>query len=397
MNLVWKLLRRHISVPQFVGFFFANLLGMMIVLLGYQFYCDVLPVFTQGDSFMKADYLIVSKRINMGHTLSGTSGTFTESEVDDLQAQPFARRIAPFTLAEYRINAYMSVNGTQVLSSELFIESVPDSFIDVNLHDWDWQEGSSEVPVILPRTYINMYNFGFAQSRSLPKISDGLVGMIDLRMIVRGDQNASNEFRGRVVGFSSRLNSILVPQAFMDWSNRTYSPNRHERPSRLILEVGNPVDEHIAEYLEANGYEVEDDDLNAEKTTYFLKMLVAVVMTIGLLISLLSFYILMLSIYLLVQKNSSKLENLLLIGYSSMQVARPYQILTLLLGVSVLIMALGIVILLRSYYMEIVETLYPDLDDGSLLPAAMLGVALLLVVSFFNMLAIYRKIIKINK
>ncbi|MGN1229555.1 MAG: ABC transporter permease, partial [Prevotella sp.] len=56
MNLVWKLLRQHVSVPQFIGFFFANLCGMLIVLLGFQFYRDVLPVFTQGDSFMGAEY-----------------------------------------------------------------------------------------------------------------------------------------------------------------------------------------------------------------------------------------------------------------------------------------------------------------------------------------------------
>ena len=33
MTLIWKLLRRHISIGQLVGFFFANLLGMLIVLL----------------------------------------------------------------------------------------------------------------------------------------------------------------------------------------------------------------------------------------------------------------------------------------------------------------------------------------------------------------------------
>ena len=37
MTLVWKLLRQHISIPQFAGFFFANLFGMLIVLLGFQF------------------------------------------------------------------------------------------------------------------------------------------------------------------------------------------------------------------------------------------------------------------------------------------------------------------------------------------------------------------------
>ena len=32
MNLVWKLLRQHVSVPQFIGFFSANLCRMLIVL-----------------------------------------------------------------------------------------------------------------------------------------------------------------------------------------------------------------------------------------------------------------------------------------------------------------------------------------------------------------------------
>ena len=44
MSLVWKLLRQHISIAQFAGFFFANLFGMFIVLLGLQFYNDVKPL-----------------------------------------------------------------------------------------------------------------------------------------------------------------------------------------------------------------------------------------------------------------------------------------------------------------------------------------------------------------
>ena len=62
--MIWKLLRQHISVAQLAGFFLANLCGMVIVLLGIQFYKDVLPVFTQGDSFMKKDYVIVSKQVS---------------------------------------------------------------------------------------------------------------------------------------------------------------------------------------------------------------------------------------------------------------------------------------------------------------------------------------------
>lgn len=394
MTLVWKLLRRHISVPQFAGFAFANLFGMLIVLLGYQFYCDVLPVFTSQDSFMKSDYMIVSKKVGAAGAFSGRANTFTGAEIEDLSGRRFAGKVGKFTSAEYRVDARMGIDGQPILSSEIFFESVPDGFVDVPLKDWKYEEGSREVPIILPRTYINMYNFGFAQTHSLPKISEGLVGMIDFRIFIHGN-GRHDEFRGRVIGFSSRLNTILVPQAFMDWSNSVYAPGRQSAPTRLIVETANPADENIAKYLDDNGYEVEDDKLQNEKTTYFLRMTVTVVMFVGAVISVLSFYILMLSIYLLVQKNTTKLENLLLIGYSPFRVALPYEVLTLCLNAAVLVIALVAVSLVRGYYMGVVETLFPQVDYGSMLPSVLLGLLLFVVVSVANMAVIYRKMMRI--
>lgn len=394
MNLVWKLLRQHISIPQFAGFAFANLFGMLIVLFGFQFYQDVLPVFTQQDSFMKADYLIMSKKIGMGNTISGRTNTFSGSEIDDVSSQKFVKKVGKFTSTEYKVDASMGVNGVNVLNSELFFESVPDGFVDVPLKDWKYEPGSKEVPIILPRTYINMYNFGFAQSHSLPKISDGLVGMIDFEIFIQAG-GKKEQFKGKVIGFSSRLNTILVPQAFMDWSNHEFAPEDHSDPTRLIVEVGNPADENISQYLDENGYEVETDKLDAEKTTYFLRMMVTMVMVVGLVISILSFYILMLSIYLLVQKNSSKLENLLLLGYSPANVSKPYQLLTMGLNIVVLIVAWVVLFFLRSYYMDFIETLFPDIDEGSMLPAILLGLVLFFIVSVLNIIAIRRKVMKI--
>ncbi len=396
MKLVWKLLRQHISIPQFAGFAFANLFGMLIVLFGFQFYHDVLPVFTQQDSFMKADYLIMSKKIGMGNTLSGRSNTFSGSEFDEISSQKFVKKVGKFTSTEYKVDASMGVNGVNILNSELFFESVPDGFVDVPLKDWKYEVGTKEIPIILPRTYINMYNFGFAQSHSLPKISDGLMGMIDFRIFIQAN-GRKEQFKGKVIGFSSRLNTILVPQAFMDWSNQEFAPGEHSEPNRLIMEVGNQADENISQYLEQHGYEVETEKLNAEKTTYFLRMMVTMVMVIGLIISALSFYILMLSIYLLVQKNSSKLENLLLIGYSPGNVSRPYLLLTIGLNVSVLIIAWVILFFLRGYYMDLIEALYPDIEDGSMMPAFVLGLGLFLVVSLLNMFAIRRKVTNVWK
>ena len=80
-KLVWKLLRQHISIGQLSGFFLANIFGMLIVLLSVQFYKDVLPVFTQGDSFMKKDYIIATKKISTLGSITGQSNTFSKDEI----------------------------------------------------------------------------------------------------------------------------------------------------------------------------------------------------------------------------------------------------------------------------------------------------------------------------
>ena len=398
MNLVWKLLRQHISVPQFAGFFFANLFGMLIVLLGFQFYHDVVPIFTAEDSFMKSDFMIVNKKIGTASSISGRSNTFSNTEVDDMGEQAFSDKIGKFTSTEYKVDANMSVNGVPVLDNgEISFESVPDNFVEVKqLSDWKYTPGSKVVPIILPRIYLTMYNFGFAQSHSLPKISDGLIGMIDFQIFVHGNKKQA-QFKGKVIGFSSRLSSILVPQAFMDWSNNEYAPGQQTEPTRLIMSLKNPGDQNFTKYLDKKGYEIENDKLNAEKTTYFLKMMVSMVMVVGLIISVLSFYILMLSIYLLVQKNSSKLENLLLIGYSPGHVARPYQLLTISLNIAVLIIAWISLFFVRNYYMGIIETLFPDMEDGSMLSTFIVGISLLVLVSICNLIAIRNKIASIWK
>lgn len=394
MRLVWKLLRQHISVPQFAGFFFANLVGMLIVLLGFQFYHDVLPVFTAKDSFLKADYLILSKRVGTADVFTGRGHEFSGSEIDDLSAQPFVTSVGKFTSTNYRVDASLSVNGIPLMKTDFFFESVPDDFVDVSSSEWEYRPGDKRVPIILPRSYINMYNFGFAQTRSLPKISEGLLGMIDLGVLIRGN-GQEERFHGKVIGFSNRLNTILVPQSFMDWSNARFAPGEPTKSTRLIVQVGNPADERVTTYLEKKGYEVESDKLAAEKTTYFLRMVVSLVMIVGLVISVLSFYILMLSVYLLVQKNASKLENLLLIGYSPARVAMPYQVLTIALNVAVLFMAWALLSVARGYYMDILATLFPQMESGGLWPSIVAGLILFLAVSVLNVIVVRRKVMRV--
>lgn len=364
---------------------------MIIVLAGYQFYNDVLPVFTAGDSFMKSNYIMVSKSIGTGNTLSGRANTFSAKDIESLKQMDFTEKVGPFTPSNYKTNVTMAISGKQILNSEIYFESVPDDFIEIDMKDWHYEPGEKTVPVILPRTYINMYNFGFARTHSLPQISEGLMGMIDMVILAHGNGKEC-EYKGRIVAFSNSMTSVIVPQAFMDYTNSEYAPDDAVSPTRLLMAVSNPADEKLTKYFEQNGLEMESEKLNAEKTTYFLRLVVSMVMIIGIIISALSFYILMLSIYLLVQKNTEKLQNLLLIGYRRATVALPYQLLTMGLNVIVLILAILAVIGIRAYYMDMLKAIYPETGTGGILYAIALGVALFIIVTFLNALIIRRKI-----
>ncbi|MBR1491144.1 MAG: ABC transporter permease [Bacteroidaceae bacterium] len=396
MNLVWKLLRQHISIPQFVGFFFANLVGVAIILLGVQFYNDYKALDSE-DSFMKADYLIVNKKIGALSGLTGAQSTFSQTDIDNLAAEDFVERMGAFTPSSFNVRARFNVEGFVSFSTEMFFESVPDDFVDVESDAWHYREGSSDIPIILPKNYLDLYNFGYAQGKGLPKLSEGILGAMKLQIQIEGN-GGHGDFDGRIVGFSSRLNTILVPEQFMQWANQQYAnSDEAKEPTRLIVEVNNPTDERITSYLQAHDYETDEDKLDASKTTYILRIIVSIVMAVGIVISILSIYILMLSVFLLVQKNSTKLENLLLIGYSPTKVSFPYQALTVGLNVLVLLLAVAVMLVVRSIYLEMFQNFFPDLEVPGILPALCVGLVLLVIVSIFNIIAVYGKVMSIWK
>lgn len=395
MKLLWKLLRQHISIGQLTGFFLANLFGMSIVLLSIQFYKDVIPVFTEGDSFMKKEYLIVTKKISAIGSFAGKTNTFSENELKSLQEQRFSKDVGAFTPSQFKVSAGFGMKEAGIsLSTEMFFESVPNKFVDVSLDKWHFDKESRSIPIIIPRSYLNLYNFGFAQSRSLPKLSEGVMGLIQMDIVIKGNGRLE-QYRGNIVGFSNRLNTILVPEDFMKWANSEFADENKPQPVRLIVEVDNPADDGIARYFQEKGYEAENDKLDAGKTTYFLRLITGIVMGVGLFISILSFYILMLSIFLLLQKNTVKLESLLLIGYSPAKVAIPYQVLTLGLNLIVLALSIGIVMYMRGMYTEVLMQLFPQMEMSIMWPAYVAGIILFSLVSVINIIAIRKKIASI--
>jgi hypothetical protein len=343
---------------------------------------------------MKKEYLIVTKKISAIGSFAGKTNTFSEDELKSLQEQRFSKDVGAFTPSQFKVSAGFGMKEAGIsLSTEMFFESVPNKFVDVSLDKWHFDKESRSIPIIIPRSYLNLYNFGFAQSRSLPKLSEGVMGLIQMDIVIKGNGRLE-QYKGNIVGFSNRLNTILVPEDFMKWANSEFADENKPQPVRLIVEVDNPADDGIAAIFKKRVTRLKMIT-GCRKKNLFLKTHTGIVMGVGLFISILSFYILMLSIFLLLQKNTVKLESLLLIGYSPAKVAIPYQVLTLGLNLIVLALSIGIVMYMRGMYTEVLTQLFPQMEMSIMWPAYVAGIILFSLVSVINIIAIRKKIASI--
>lgn len=357
MMLIRKLLKENLSVSQLVGYALSSLLGLSIVLLGLLFYLDSRSLFSSNESFLKKDFLVISKKVSLLKTIGTSSTEFKEAEIEDLKQQPFVSKLGFFTPSTFSVDLRTDGSGGMMaFSTDIFFEAIPDEFLDVTTNDWYWTEASDIVPIILPRTYLHLYNFGFAQSKGYPQISESMIEKITM-LVGIGDWPRETRLKARIVGFSNKINTILVPLSFVKWANENYGKGDSNSVSRVLVEVKNPADPAIAQYIATKDYEFNDDKLDAGKGAYFIRIIIIIILAVGVVISLLAIGLLMLSMSLLIHKNKSKLENLMLIGYSQKTIASPYQRLAIFVTIVVFILALAITFIVRALYLSKLEVL----------------------------------------
>lgn len=387
MKLIWKLLRQHISIGEFAVFVVAGIVGMIIMLTGVQLYSDIRPMLTGEKSLIGNDYMIVTKPVNR----VGISSTkFSTDEVEAFRREEFVVDLGEFLSSQYEVYGSVMFNGRK-LSTMMFFEAVDDKFVDVETDRWHFDGITSSIPIIIPRNYLNLYNFGFSQTQSLPQITEALIKSVELDIRLSGN-GYSDHLPARVVGFSDRLNTILVPMEFMQWANERYADASAKDVSRLIVEVQNPGDPEVVAYLDQMGYQAEERAAESSKALFLLRVIVAVVIFIGLVFSLLAIFVLVLSIYLLIEKNSEKLRNLSLIGFTPNRIAMPYNLITASLNLSIFVVSIVATLLIRAKYLGYLGEVFGIEASGSALVSIVAGIVISVAITAFNVLIIRRKI-----
>ena len=400
MALLFKLLKKNVSWVQLIGFLLVNIVGGVIVLAGVQARADFNRFSDGGDQLLSSGYVVVSKPVTAVSTVSSLLGlkpSFSDREIEELEALSSVASVGAFVSADFDIRAALAIGEVRI-RTDIFLEAVPDKFIKNDFKSvggvkrpWSASLESDTVPIIIPRNYYNLYNYGFAASHGLPQISDEFLGKFPIKLYINDGERVV-EYDAVVCGLTNKLNTILVPIDFMEAANAAYAPDTHSSPSRLILATdASEAEESLFDYLDENGYVVEGDSSHVRLQT-FMYTLLAVVIAVGFVFSLLAFFLLLISVVLLIEKNKEKVGNLYSIGYSEREISRVYQLPVIIADVSVWTIAAVAAMCIYPSFSGLLINVSPGFRPCSMLVMAFMALVLALLFSLLHVAVIYRQV-----
>ncbi len=359
-SLLWK----SQKVGQLVAACIGAGLGLCILLFSIQTYLDLRSLLVEKEQLIRPEYLVINKPVSLISSFRGGAPSFSTREIAEIKSQEFIKDVASFQNSRFRTYASLSVGSKSMeLRTDLFFEAVPGSYVDVEAEKWQWSPGQKQVPIVIPTDYLNLYNFGFAPSQGLPTISPATAEMVSLNLVVYGG-NKRETFVGRIVGFSDRLNSILVPEPFLEFANKEFAEEDAKDPSRLILVTEDPSSADLIRFLEEKGYETNQDQLRSGRMNLILTSIFGILAVIGVLLIGLSLLVFLVTFQLIISRNREEIRLLLHLGYPPVSIERLYMaafsVITVVLGG----LALVATMLGRSYLMSVLEEAGFEFEGG---------------------------------
>ena len=317
-SLLKKLIRSGAGRKRFFMAVIGLSVAMLLILAAVQVqanYNDLLNSKSNQDSV--ANFLVLNKILsdqNLGKT------SLSDNDITDLKKQPFVESVGLLTPSRFKASIQSSSDRFPFFTDIAF-ESVPNDFIDVTSKDWKWDETAAFVPIIAPNMFLDFYNFQFSFSQNLPQLTQPVVKMIVFKVNVYGP-NGLITFNGRVVGFSDRISSLLVPQEFMNWGNMRFGKNQDIKPSRIIIRTKDPGNPKLVQYLKQKSLTTDADKTRFSRYRQVVDVVVKISWITGVIMLLFALLIFTLFIQLTIASCKEEIVLLITLGASPKQLRR---------------------------------------------------------------------------
>jgi ABC-type antimicrobial peptide transport system permease subunit len=381
-QLLKKIIANNIGKGRYLMALIGLGLGVVLVLSAVQLNRNFSQLL-QGEQKRKTgtDFLVVRKKVDLEMMKKGKEAMqYSNDELAELKAKPFIKSVGKFTPSQFDIYAEIVINIKG--ATDLTFEAIPDKYLDVQPDNFIWDSNKAELPVIVYAGLLDFYNT-FAMTRSdLPALSQEALTKIPLK-ITTGSGANERVFNGRIVGFSNRVQSMLVPQSFMDWGNAYYNNKPIPNSSNIIIETDDASNPELVKFLDSKKYDTNKDYTRFGKYKTIVKYVVNIIGFIGAALLVFSIIIFGLFIQLVVSHARNDIQLLTTLGTGPKMLKKfllgrfvPGLFITVLVGL-VLVGLLQIIFSIKAKTWEINLSPWPHII--TLAAAAILCLVLILL------------------
>lgn len=339
-----------------IQFWFAILgmtIGVLACLITLTLLVDIRQVEHSETDVFGENTLVIQKPVSSLSTLGLNETHFTKDEIKELRSSDFILEVAEFKSANYEVGISENPgDGLPGFYTEMFLQAVPNSFLtDLDTAVWNWETEQDIVPIVLPRDFLTLVNYGIAPSKGMPQISEALIKSVRLKLHLIGRQKKGIVL-GRVVGFSSQISSVLVPATFIDYSNAKYGSKVVSKPTRLFIRTQANAYTEVSNLINTMHLDISESDLSISKVTTYLLMMISLFFLFSVIIFSLSLLTFSQYLQMALFQLNYEVGLLIKLGYKPKTLVKTLQQQFLNVFIIISLMSILIVFLIKLFYVE---------------------------------------------
>lgn len=333
---------------KWLGYFGLGI-GVLLLLFSMQMFINIQQLLKEEVPRKSGGYDFISISKTITNENMGKDNTFSNSDLSNLQKQPTITSVAPLISNKFRVRA--TAGDIIPFSTDLFLESINDNFIDTVPANFTWQPGQMVVPIIFSSDFLEMYNV-FAPAQGLPQLSAKTISSVNIILECSGTYG-SQTFKGNIVALSDRINSLLVPKTFMNWSNWHFMQDTTVHASRVYIKTKDANDPKLISYLDSQNYHLNKEKVKFGRIKSILQNIVSALGVFGILVIVLALMLFSFYLQLMIAKSKDNLRLLLTLGYSPSWLAKSVAKSWLPVYLSIIIAAIILTEILHLLFMQL--------------------------------------------
>ena len=122
-------------------------IGVLLLLCSVQMYINIQQLLKEGSVRKDGyDFISITKTVTNETMGQFEKNLFNNADVREIKAKPFITDVAPLEANQFQVE--LSAGGILPFQTNLFLESIENSFLDTIPPGFQWQIGQTTIPVI---------------------------------------------------------------------------------------------------------------------------------------------------------------------------------------------------------------------------------------------------------